>query len=110
MRGSINISVALMAIVCANGKPNDISASPDGEVLTLAGTGTLVTDGKTHYNLTAAHVWHDVLKRTEKVGISLREDLDSQCLMERNHNCSVGTCHTKLLERVGARHNLPAYS
>jgi hypothetical protein len=59
------------------------SPSPDGEVLTLAGTGTLVTDGKAHYVLTAAHVWHDVLKRAEKVGISLRADLYSQCLIER---------------------------
>ena len=60
-----------------------VSPSPDGEVLTLAGTGTLVTDGKAHYVLTAAHVWHDVLKRAEKVGISLRADLYSQCLIER---------------------------
>jgi hypothetical protein len=59
-----------------------LSASPQGDILTLAGTGTLVADGTAHYILTAAHVWHEVLKQADKLGISLRENVDHRCLMD----------------------------
>jgi hypothetical protein len=47
--------------------------TPEGDLLSLAGTGTLVASGDGHYILTAAHVWHEVLKKADKVGITLRE-------------------------------------
>ena len=59
-----------------------ISGSPNGDVLTLAGTGTLVTDGTAHCILTAAHVWHKVLKPADKLGVTLRETLDHRCLID----------------------------
>ena len=62
-----------------------LSASPIGDVLTLAGTGTLVFYEDAHYILTAAHVWHKVLKGADKVGITLRETYDHTCLIEREN-------------------------
>jgi hypothetical protein len=59
-----------------------LSHTPEGDLLSLAGTGTLVAYGDAHYNLTAAHVWHEVLKKADKVGITLREVHDHTCLME----------------------------
>jgi hypothetical protein len=59
-----------------------ISSSASGDVLTLGGTGTLVTDGPAHYILTAAHVWHKALKRADKLGVTLRETLDHRCLID----------------------------
>jgi len=35
-----------------------------------------------HYILTAAHVWENVLKPANKLGISLRETVDHRCLMD----------------------------
>src|SRR6266481_1852594 len=52
----------------------------------LVGTGTLVTFGKSHYILTAAHVWHDAesgLKNYEATGLTLREEVD-HCFPIRN--------------------------
>jgi len=60
-----------------------LSASPMGDVLALAGTGTLIAYESGHYILTAAHVWHKVLKGADKVGITLRETYDHTCLLER---------------------------
>jgi hypothetical protein len=62
-----------------------LSASPIGDVLTLAGTGTLIFYKDAHYILTAAHVWHKVLKGADKVGITLRETYDHTCLIEREN-------------------------
>ncbi len=59
-----------------------LSHTPEGDLLSLAGTGTLVAYGDAHYILTAAHVWHEVLKKADKVGITLREVHDHTCLME----------------------------
>lgn len=44
--------------------------------LELAGTGTLVSIEDSHYVLTAAHVWHKVLKFAVLLGISLREGIN----------------------------------
>jgi hypothetical protein len=60
-----------------------LSASPKGDVLELAGTGTLVAYQRAHYILTAAHVWHKVLEAADKVGITLRETHDHTCLFDR---------------------------
>lgn len=59
-----------------------LSHTPEGDLLSLGGTGTLVSYGDAHYILTAAHVWHEVLKKADKVGITLREVYDHTCLME----------------------------
>jgi hypothetical protein len=55
---------------------------PAGDVLKLAGTGTLIAYKDAHYILTASHVWHHVLKRADKLGITLRENDDHTCLLE----------------------------
>src|SRR5216683_422182 len=50
-----------------------LSKTSEGNVLRLAGSGTLLAKGESHYILTAAHVWHELLKRADYVGITLRE-------------------------------------
>lgn len=59
-----------------------VSTSPNGDILELAGTGTLVAVGDSHYILTARHVWEEVLRPANKIGISLRENLNHKCLMD----------------------------
>lgn len=59
-----------------------ISGSPNGDILQLAGTGTLVVVEETHYILTAAHVWREYLKDSDSIGISLREKHTHKCLVE----------------------------
>src|ERR1019366_9764793 len=54
----------------------ELSSSEDGDHLQLAGTGSLLTSGGSHYILTAAHVWHEVLKSADKIGITLEENID----------------------------------
>ena len=61
-----------------------VSDSKQGDRIDLAGTGTLVVIGKSHYILTAAHVWEDALKPAAKMGISLREDVDHKFLIDIN--------------------------
>jgi hypothetical protein len=58
------------------------SHKPEGDLVSLAGTGRLVSYRDEHYILTAAHAWHQVLKRADRVGITLREVNDHSCLME----------------------------
>ncbi len=60
-----------------------ISTSEKGDVLALAGTGTLIAYQHKHYILSAAHVWHKILKGADKVGITLRETYDHTCLFDR---------------------------
>jgi hypothetical protein len=57
------------------------SNSEAGDVLRLAGTGTLVAVGEEHYILTAHHVWDRVLRGANNVGISLREGDDHRYFM-----------------------------
>jgi hypothetical protein len=54
----------------------------EGDVLRLAGSGTLVAHDGSHYILTAAHVWYEVLKYSDFVGVTLREVYDHTCLLE----------------------------
>jgi hypothetical protein len=56
--------------------------APQGDLLKLAGSGTLLMKGNHHYILTAAHVWHEVLKHSDFVGVTLREIFDHTCLIE----------------------------
>jgi len=62
-RGLGDYTVALLAI---SGFP---------EQPRLAGTGTLLTAGGAHFILTARHVWEEVLKETDVVGITLKPDV-----------------------------------
>ena len=59
-----------------------VSSSKAGDVLNLAGTGTFVSHEQEHYILTARHVWEEKLKSTDKIGITLREKWDHQCLID----------------------------
>src|ERR1700730_17758496 len=59
-----------------------ISGSPQ-ERLRLAGTGTLVTvDGK-YFILTALHVWEEVLKAADRIGITVKEDTVHRTVIDR---------------------------
>lgn len=66
VRGVGGFTTALMGV--AGSGPN--------ETLHLAGTGTFVTDTKSHYILTARHVWEKKLKGSMGVGLTFTEDLD----------------------------------
>jgi hypothetical protein len=59
-----------------------LSVTAAGEVLALAGSGTLLESRGSHYILTAGHVWYNVLRRAEKVGITLREHYDHTCFLD----------------------------
>ncbi len=59
-----------------------LSKASGGDVLRLAGSGTLLAHDESHYILTAAHVWHEVLKHADFVGVTLREVYDHTCLLE----------------------------
>jgi hypothetical protein len=59
-----------------------LSDSPAGDILKLAGTGTFVSYENRYYILTAAHVWHKKLKPAQRVGITLREDLQHRHFIE----------------------------
>lgn len=59
-----------------------LSESKKGEELRLVGTGTLVDAGGSHYILTAAHVWEEILKSSTKVGITLAEGIDHRYFID----------------------------
>lgn len=60
-----------------------IFGSPQQQ-LRLAGTGTLVVlDGK-HFILTALHVWEEVLKTADQIGITLKENIDHCTAIDRH--------------------------
>jgi hypothetical protein len=46
------------------------------ERLALAGTGTLVVIDKTHFILTARHVWDEVLSSADQIGLTLKPKID----------------------------------
>jgi len=62
-------TVALFAII-------DSSA---GELLRFCGTGSLVQFANSHCILTTAHVWEECLKHSQRVGITLKENVDHRC-------------------------------
>jgi hypothetical protein len=53
-----------------------VRGSDDGDHLSLAGSGTLVQIGGAHHILTARHVWEEVLKISERLGVTLVEGVD----------------------------------
>ena len=61
-----------------------VSGSGANEILRLAGTGTLVIVGGSHYILTAAHVWQEILWSARQIGITLKENEDHRFLMDAN--------------------------
>ena len=67
-----------------------VFGSQSGARLQLAGTGTLVAVGDSHYILTARHVWERVLKAAQRVGITLKENVDHEFLMYAESIAAVG--------------------
>jgi hypothetical protein len=59
-----------------------VKGAGESEVLTLAGSGTLVQISGVHYILTARHVWEEVLKTADKLGVTLRENVDHSHLID----------------------------
>ena len=53
------------------------------ERLRLAGTGTLVVQDGKHFILTALHVWEEVLKTADQVGITMKEDVVHCTVIDR---------------------------
>jgi hypothetical protein len=72
MRSLGSSAVTLFAVFDEKGKDR----------LELAGSGTLVLCGESHYILTAAHVWEKVLKSAAKVGITMTDNIDHQYLTD----------------------------
>ena len=56
--------------------------TPQGNALSLAGSGTLVQVAGIHYILTARHVWQEVLKVSNQLGVTLREVVDHRHLID----------------------------
>jgi hypothetical protein len=71
------------------------------EHLRLAGTGTLLTFGGSHYILTAAHVWENVLVSAARIGITLRENLDHQFSMNRDTIVTFGQQRAEVFNEWG---------
>jgi hypothetical protein len=68
-----DFTVALLAIY---GSPH--------ERLRLAGTGTLVVLEGKHFILTALHVWEEVLKTADQIGITMKEDIVHCTVIDRH--------------------------
>jgi hypothetical protein len=67
-----DFTVALFGI---SGRPN--------ETLRFAGTGTLVLAEGRHFILTALHVWEEVLKSADRIGITMKENVVHRTVIER---------------------------
>src|SRR5438477_2056323 len=67
-------TVALFAVFNDKGKNR----------LELAGSGTLACIGNSHYILTAAHVWEEVLRSAVKLGITLTDNINHRTLIDVN--------------------------
>jgi len=61
-----------------------LSAKHQGDLLTLAGSGTFLAYNDSYYILTAAHVWYERLRHADKIGVTLREHYDHACFLDRN--------------------------
>ena len=61
-----------------------VTKSANGIRLEQAGSGTLVIVDGGHFILTAAHVWEEVLRRANKIGITIRtgRELPNEFLMD----------------------------
>lgn len=54
----------------------------DGERLIFAGSGTFIRERDRYFILTARHVWEDMLKQGDAVGVALREVYDHRYFIE----------------------------
>lgn len=72
-----DLSRSAVVIVAVTKSSNDVR-------LEQAGTGTLVIFNGGHFILTAAHVWEEVLRRADKIGITIRtgRELPNEFLMD----------------------------
>lgn len=52
------------------------------ETSKFAGTGTWISSGGKQFILTAFHVWEEVLKRSDRIGITLREGVNHRSVIE----------------------------
>jgi hypothetical protein len=59
-----------------------LKKTASGDELKLAGSGTFVRQGDRYFILTAGHVWHEMLKKADFVGVTLREIHDHTCFIE----------------------------
>lgn len=75
-----NFTVALFGVFESTG----------GDQLRLAGTGTLVEAAGSYWILTAAHVWEEILQKSSRVGISLKENVDHRFLLDTKAITPVG--------------------
>lgn len=67
-----------------------VKASPQGDALSLAGSGTFVQIDGAHYILTARHVWHEVLRVSNQLGVTLRETDDHRHLIDMSTVVPIG--------------------
>ena len=51
-----------------------VFAASEGQPLKFGGSGTLVAVADSHYILTAAHVWERVLKDSQEIAITLKDE------------------------------------
>ena len=59
-----------------------LKKTDEGHELNLTGSGTFVRQGDRYFILTAGHVWHEMLKKADFVGVTLREVHDHTCFIE----------------------------
>jgi hypothetical protein len=83
LRKSGDLRQEIVRSLCSSTTPlfAVFGTSNDAE-LKLAGSGSFVLVGGTHYILTAAHVWEKVLKFAVKVGIVLTDNIAHSCLID----------------------------
>ena len=67
-----------------------VTHSQAGDVLRLAGSGTLVQINGAHYILTARHVWEKILKHSDQMGVTLREHYDHSHLVDVKALTAIG--------------------
>jgi len=71
-----------------------VRGSPEGDHLSLAGSGTLVQIGTAHHILTARHVWQEVLQLSDQLGVTLVEGVDHWHLINVGSIVPIGPAPT----------------
>jgi hypothetical protein len=84
-------AVALFSITNQDGK----------DKLELAGSGTLVRFSNSYFVLTAAHVWQRRLTRARQIGITVQEDIDHNCRIDRDLLATFGPPWTEAHQQWG---------
>lgn len=77
--GSAELKVSLVRDI---GRFTVALFASDGNQIRLAGTGTLLTVSNSHYILTAAHVWEEILKTSLRIGVTLEEGINQKFFMD----------------------------